>query len=345
MGMFTQSTPVSQQELNNRFLQDLYSSDNGIAKTAAADLNDWLHTYQRQDGVWRKVLPTTPITKEDFAEALETRDPFVIRPIVPKSMGAFTVNFDTGTATYTMYAEKYAIYLQRVMTPKYRIDKIYLTQYKGDLTQIFKDLMLQDMLATEDIMGVTQLNAICGEKHALNDEVGIKQYIDGGLEINTESVTYGVMGLTLGTNNLNPAQALVHRSFWWSLIATFQAYKQGDRLAEDAILGKTSVLEESLAGISWKTALEQSLIPRNTMYVMAEPKYCGEFVTYEDATIFTKVDDNIWFETFAHETIGMQFANRAAGVRVDYCVGDQESWTEAYETSSEASDEGSSASA
>lgn len=338
MGMFTSSTQVPQQELNNRFLDDLFSTDNGISKTAAADLNDWLHTYQRQDGVWRKVLPTTPVTKEEFAEALDTRDPFIIRPIIPKSLGAFTVNFDTGTATYTMYAEKYAIYLQRIMTPKYRIDKIYLTAYKGDLTEIFKDLMLQDVLATEDIMGVTQLNAICGEKHVINPEVGIKQYIDGGIDINTENVMYGVKGLVLGTNNLNPAQGLVHRSFWWSLIAAFKAYHQGDRLAEDAILGKTSALEESLCGISWKTALEQSLIPINTMYVLAEPKYCGEFVTYEDATIFTKVDDNIWFETFAHETIGMQFANRAAGVRVDYGVGPAESWQEAYvEPSSESS--------
>ena len=41
-------------------------------------------------------------------------------------------------------------------------------------------------------------------------------------------------------------------------------------------------------------------------------------ITYEDATIFTKVDDAIWYEMFAHETIGMQFANRAAAVRVDY---------------------------
>ena len=334
MGMFTNSAPVSQQELNNRFLEDLYSPDLGIRKTAAADLNDWLHTYQRQDGVWRKVLPTTPVTKEDFAEALDTRDPFIIRPIIPESLGATTVNFDTGTATYTMYAEKYAIYLQRIMTPKYRIEKIYLTAYKGDLTAIFKDLMLQDVLAVEDFMGITQLNAICGVKHEFNPEVGTKQYIDGGLVIDTESVTYGVMGLTLGKKNLNPAQALVHRSFWWSLISTFKAYKQGDRLAEDAILGKTSVLEESLAGISWKTALEQTLIPRNTMYVMAEPKYCGEFVTYEDATIFTKVEDGIWFETFAHETIGMQFANRAAGLRVDYGVGAAESWTEVEEESS-----------
>jgi hypothetical protein len=315
-----------QQGWGSNFLKDLESSDAMIRKEASDNFDEWLHTYQRQNGVWRKVLPTVAVTKEDFAESLEDRDPFVIRPIIPKSLGAFSVNFDTGTATHTMYAEKYAIYLQRIMTPKYRIDKIYLTAYKGDLTVIFKDLMLQDVLETEDILGITQLNAVCGNKSEVNEEVGIKQYIDGGLEINTKSVMHGVKGLTLGTNNINPAQGLVHRSFWWDLIATFSADQQGDRITEDVMLGKTGVLEESLAGISWKTVLDRQLIPMGTMYVMAEPKYCGEFITYEDATIFTKVDDAIWYEMFAHETIGMQFANRAAAVRVDYGIAEAESW-------------------
>lgn len=320
---------INGDQFNTNLTADLLSKDDGIRKSASDNIENWLHTYQRQNGVWRRVLPIKPITQEDFAEDLETRDPYVIRPIIPRSVGAFTVNFDTGTAAHTMYAEKYAIYIQRIMTPKYRIDKIYLTAYKGDLIQIFKDLMLQDVLETEDLLGITQLNAIVGPEKgdaSYDVDLGIKQYIDAGLTINPDSVFNAVEGLSQSNDNINPAQALVHRSFWWGILRTFDASRWGDRLAERSILGKTDELEEAMAGISYKTVLEKTLIPQNTMYVMAEPKYCGEFLTYEDTTLFTKVDDDIWFEMFAHETMGMQFANKGAVVRADFGSGEYEGW-------------------
>lgn len=312
------NTPSEHQARNSAFLSDLLSSDEAIHKMASEDVNDWLRTYQRQDGVWRKMIPPTPITQADFGEAVDTRDPFVIRTIIPRSMGATTVNFDTGTATTSMYAEKYQVFLQRIMTPKYRIDKMYLAAYKGDLLAVFKDLSMQDILQTEDYMGISLANATAGEKGVVNEATGIKHYINAGTEISIDTITHGVQGLTWSKDNINPAQGLVHRSFWWELIGAFKASEVGDRLAENAVLGDTKVQEESLAGIAWRTALDRDLIPAFSMYVMAAPEYCGDFFTYEDASVFTKVEDNIWFEMFAHETIGMSMPYGGCLVRVDF---------------------------
>lgn len=312
------NTPAEHQARNSAVISDLLSDDAAIRKMASEDVNDWLRTYQRQDGVWRKMIPPAPVTASDFGEAVDHREPFVIKTIMPKSMGATTVNFDTGTATTSMYANKYQVFLQRIMTPKYRIDKVYLAAYKGDLLAVFKDLSMQDILQTEDIMGISLTNATAGIKGKVNEATGIKHYINAGSEISLDTIKHGVQGLTMSRDNINPTQGLVHRSFWWELITALKASEVGDRLAEDMVLGRTGVLEESLMGIAWRTALDVDLVPANMMYIFAAPEYCGDFLTYEEASVFTKVEDNIWFEMFAHETIGMSMPYGGCLVRVDF---------------------------
>ena len=61
------------------------------------------------------------------------------------------------------------------------------------------------------------------------------------------------------------------------------------------------------------------------MYVFAAPEYLGNFLTYGEASIFTKAEADIWLSTFAHETIGMSMPNRAAAFRADF-TGVQDSW-------------------
>lgn len=306
-------------------ISDLTSKDEGIRKQASADFNEWLVTYQRQDGVFRKYMPPKPATEDMFAEEFEGRDPVIYRSIQPRSAGAITVNFDTGTISTGMYAKKYKVYLHRAWTPKYRIDKIYLTAYKNDLLGCFKDLSLQDLLNVEDIEGMSMINACVGEKGVVNEEIGIKQYINVGSVIDVESVTHGAKGLTLSEDLHSPARGLVHRSFWWDLINAFKADAYGDNLAEQAVMGKMTAQEESMCGIRWVTVLDPKLVPEKTAYFSIDSDMCGDFFTYGEAKLFTEVKDDIWFEMFAHETYGMSMPYRGCVVRVDF-TGTREEW-------------------
>lgn len=317
------------EDIKKQFAQnlvsDLTSKDDGIQKQAAADFNDWLVTYQRQDGVFRSYMPPQPVTEADFAEELDDRDPVIYRSIKPRSAGALSVNFDTGTISTGMYANKYKVYLHRAWTPKYRIDRIYLTAYKNDLLGCFKDLSLQDLLGLEDLEGMSMINACVGAKGVVNPDNGIKQYIDGGEVIDTEAVTHAVKGLTLSTDLLSPAKALVNRAFWWDMVNAFKADQAGDNLAEKAIMGNLSAQEESMMGIRWVTVLDPRLVPAKTVYVSADSQYCGNFFTYGEAKLFTEVKDDIWFEMYAHEMYGMSMPFRGCVVRVDF-QGTREDW-------------------
>lgn len=314
-----------QMNCNKNFLAEISSEDKGIRKQAAADFDTWLVTYQRQDGVWRTRQTPTPVTEADFAEAVDIRDPFIIRAIKPRSAGAISTNFDTGTMATGMYANKYTIFLHRAWTPKYRIDRIYLTSYKGDLLDIFKDLSLQDLLAVEDVEGMSMLNACIGAKSTINPDIGIKQYIDGGA-LTVDNIAHAIKGLTLSTDNINPSNGLVHRSLWWDIVTQLKADQYGDAIAAKALVGDMAVLEESLYGIKFVSVLESRLVPSGTMYITAEPKYCGDFVTYGEAKTFTKVEDDIWFEMWAHETYGMSMPYRGCATRTDFGTAAREEW-------------------
>ena len=62
------------------------------------------------------------------------------------------------------------------------------------------------------------------------------------------------------------------------------------------------------------------------MYIFAEPQYCGDFVTYGEASIFTNTIDDTWIEMHAHETLGMSIPNAAAVFRADFKGSSQDSW-------------------
>lgn len=311
-------------ERNKNFLNDITSNNEGIRKQASADFNQWLRTYQRQDGVFRKLMPPTPVTEEDFAETIETRDPMIIRTMYPRSAGAISTNFDTGTISTGMYTDKYTVYLHRAWTPKYRIDRMYLAAYKNDLLGAFKDLSLQDLLGVEDLEGMSLVNSIAGDiadgenAGKVNENIGIRQNINVGSVVDPDSITKAVKGLTLSTDNISPAKALVHRSFWYELISAMKADTYGDRFAEQAITGNMKELEENLLGIKWFTCLERKLVPFNTMYVFAGSEYCGDFLTFGEAEIFSELKEGIWFEMFGHETYGMSMPYDGCLVRVNF---------------------------
>ena len=312
---------------NNEFLSDLNSADQGIRKSANDKLKTWLTTYKRQDGVWRKVQTPSPVTDADFVKQANSRDLVVIRDIKPRSAGAVSTNFDTGTMTTGMRANSYKIFLHRAWTPKYRIDKAYLVTYDNDLLGLYKDLSLQDLLANEDLEGMSMVNTCVGEKSVVNEDLGIKQYIDAGMLVTPENDAHVVEGLTLSNDNMTAATAMVHRSFWYRLLTALKADAYGDNIAEKALLGNVGALEESLIGIKFVTVLDKKLIPSNTMYVFATEDACGDFVTYGDAEIFTELKDTIWYEFFSHETYGMSMPYRGCVVRADFGVAEAEDWT------------------
>lgn len=317
---------------NAALLSDIFATDeHGIAKRASSPrLKEWFQTYLRNDGVARRAMDPEPISADEFAYTDDSVDPYVIRTFQPYSAGAIGVNYDTGTMQSYMHANKYRIYMLRIFSPVYRIDKIFLEAYRGPLVDVFKDLMMMDVLQKEDKFFVGLSDAMLPAKSAADDmaNTGTKRYIELGEEVSTESLAEALKGMALSYQGLSVARCLVQRALWLDIIGKFKAYEQTEGVVEKTLFGNTEMLEENLWGVKWITALSRLLVPYRTMYMYTEPTRLGDFLTYGEAEIFTEVERNIILKMGAQEMIGMNMPNPGAVYRVDFTEGvqDAESW-------------------
>lgn len=310
---------------NAALLSEIFAADDhGIYKTASSPrLKEWFQTYLRNDGTARRMMDPEPITADEFAHTDDSIDPYVIRTIQPHSAGAIGVPFDTGTAQAYMHANKYRIYLMRLFTPSYRIDKIYLEAYRGPLVDVFKDLMMMDLLQQEDQQFVDLSEAQLPEKGAVNPDLGCKQYIDlGPIEgagvMSTAKLAKALQGMSLSDQGLSVARCLVQRALWWDIIAELKSYEQTPGLVEKTLFGNTEALEENLWGVKWVTALSRKLVRYRSLYMYTEPSRLGDFLTFGEAAIYTDVEQGIILKMNAHETIGMNMPNPGAVFKVDF---------------------------
>lgn len=310
---------------NSALLSEIFAADDrGIYKTASSPrLKEWFQTYLRNDGTARRMMDPEPITADEFAHTDDSIDPYVIRTIQPHSAGAIGVPFDTGTAQAYMHANKYRIYLMRLFTPSYRIDKIYLEAYRGPLVDVFKDLMMMDLLQQEDQQFVDLSETQLPQKGEVNPDLDVKQYIELGdfAQMPTTTLAEALKGMSLSLQNLSVARTLIQRSLWWDIIATLRSYEQSPGLVEKTLFGNTEALEENLWGVKWVTALSRKLVPYRTMYMYTEPSRLGDFLTFGEAAIYSDVEQGIILKMNAHETIGMNMPNPGAVFKVDFTPG------------------------
>jgi len=318
-------------ERNKLLLNEIFATDeSGVYKKASSPrLREWFQTYLRNDGVARRMMDPEPIDSSEFTFTDDSVDPYVIRTIQPYSAGAVPVNYDTGSAQSYMHANKYRIYMMRIMSPRYRIDKIYLEAYRGPLVDVFKDLMMMDVLQQEDIMFRKLSDSMLPTKGEVDPNVGVKRYIELGGSITSQSFAKALEGMSLSTQGLSVARCLMQRAMWWELIGTFKAYEQTDSVVEKTLMGNTSALEQDLWGVKWVTALSTRLIPFRKLYMYVEPARLGDFLTYGEAAIYTEVDNGIILTMNAHETVGMNMPNSGAIFAADFTEGAQsDSWVD-----------------
>lgn len=321
------ASAMKYKEQNQKFINDLFAAEGSMEKRAAAEnLKEWAQHYVREDGYARKMMEATPVTSDDFVQTDVGRDPFIIRTITPKSAGAISTFWEAGSGGTYMEAGKYRIYLKRSATPKYTIDKIYLTAYQGDLVTIFKDLSLMDLLRVEDFDFVQLSDEAVGAKSTVNEYLGVKQWVNAGTDMSPRSFAHALKGMTLTRNSgLTPAKAGVHRSVWLEIMSNMTASENSDEIYQNALVGDASKLEQNMWGITWTSVLDPDLINPEDVYVYAPQENLGDFVTYQDAQMFTKVEEDQWLTFGAYSMGGMNFANPNAVFKVSF-TGELEPW-------------------
>ena len=306
---------------NKEIIDGLFSSNSMEKQASSEKLTQWAQHYVRQDGFARRLIEPTPVTESDYVFTDRGRDPYIIRQITPKSAGAISTFWEAGSGGTYMEAGKYRIYLKRIASPYYTIDKIHLMAYKGDLVTIFKDLALMDLLRVEDYDAITLSEDCTMNDDATFERLGVNKTINLGGTLDTSSLAIALKGMTLARDlGLSPAKCAVHRSMWIELMSKMNASKHTEQWMEAALVGDTAKFEENLLGVKWLSVLDRDLIDPKDVFIYAptDNNTLGDFVTHQDARMFTKVEEDQWLTFSANQYGGMNFANPDAVFKVTF---------------------------
>jgi hypothetical protein len=212
------------------------------------------------------------------------------------------------------------------MTDKYSIDKIRLETYKMPILDIFYDLMLKDIMDTEDAITMAVDDAICGSLNVVNPAMGMTRYATVGTMSRAAMVALK-KGMFLSPGGPH-GQGLIPTKFLMNNIthcdfAILTRDEVGGDLAQTMFTDGVALTK--VAGVDTILTTKRGFVKDNDVYIYADPKFYGGFYTYKDVTMVVDEKDDIWLTFFAHETIGASVIN-AAGVLKASLTGETVDW-------------------
>lgn len=331
------SVSEDQVKLVNQEMKDqLLSGDHDLIKTAGLAGTDYFRTRIRQNAVYRKLLPPEQVTADNF-DVNEFSDlPSMIVELDINSAGAKQVSFETPTTGATFNGRKARCEFGRIMTPRYEIDKIRLTGYKMPILDVLYDLLLKDIMDTEDEAWTIVNRSIVGtadDQTAQVAEFGIRRCIKQTWDRMGVAKIHRGMLKTKG--HLKPAKGLMNELLY-SRMVEWDRNEVGGDMAQDMLFD--GVKTGKVNGLDVLVTSKEEVCGEHEMWLFTDPKFYGANYTYEDVKMVTDEKDDIFLTFFCHETVGGLVANRAGVALLDFSaenVSETNDWTDAIEEASE----------
>jgi len=311
-------TPITTQEesklLNETLFEKLASDDGMMRKQAVDAINDFTRTKMREDGVYRRILPMIPVTNDRLVPQVDTDQPVVVVDKEPDSPAAISIPFAALPDNLYIKGDRYKVTFDRIVTPRFTKDVDELRTWVMDIRQVLSDNAIKDMLAEEDGKFLRAVNTALV---AANTEVptsGVVQWqtISGGITRDTLFDALKIMPST--PSNLEVHTILVNH-ITIKDVCKMSRNEIGGDLAQD-IMRNGWTLQEFM-GKRWIITIKKGLVPTNTMYMFADPKFIGKSYSLQDTTMYIRREAYM-LEFFAYETIGGSIGHTSGLARADF---------------------------
>lgn len=309
-----QQNEPSAKLINSTVLDQLDSRDSHIVKQAAENINDYLRMKMREDEIFARILPPTPVSNDELDKQVDTDLPVKVLDKEPDSPGAITVPFASLPENRYIYGPRYRVMFDRVLTPRFTADVDKLRTYDMDIRQVLSDNALKDMMAEVDGKFIRTVNQLLLGVGVTIPETGAVQWfsISGG--ITRENLAEAMKILPRTNKRINVATVLINQVSIWDVVK-FNREETGGDMSQR--LFEQGFTEDQLMGKRWIVTIKRDLVPDNTIFLFAEPKFLGKYLILEDTTMY--IERKAYFlEFFAYKTAGASIGNVAACARVDY---------------------------
>lgn len=312
--MDQQNNEPSARLINNTVLDQLESKDPGIQKQAADNINDYLRMKLREDEIFARILPPLPVSNDELDRQVDTDLPVKVLDKEPDSPGAITVPFASLPENRYIYGPRYRVMFDRVLTPRFTADVDKLRTYDMDIRQVLSDNALKDMMAETDGKFIRTVNQLLLGVGVTIPETGAVQWLQIHGGITRENLAEAMKTMPRTNKRINVATVLINQVSIWDVVKFTREEIGGDMSQR---LFENGFTEEMIMGKRFIVTIKRDLVPDDTIFLFAEPKFLGKYLVLEDTTMYIERKAFL-LEFFAYKTCGASLGNVAALGRVDF---------------------------
>ena len=311
------SAAASQAEtkmINEAVFEKLASNDPMLVKEAVDAVNDFTRTRMREDGFLRQVLPQVPISNDELDRVVWTDKPMKVVDKEPDSPAAISIPFATLPMNLYIRGPRYLVMMDRIVTPRFTKDVDELRTWIMDIRQVLSDNAIKDMLAEEDGKFLTAVNTAMVGAGLTVPTSGVVQHenIGGG-------ITRDGLWDMLKTMPSTPSHLEVHTVLVNNItikdVAKFGRTEMGGDLSQDIMRNGWSLQE--FLGTRFIITIKTDLVPTNTFFHFADPKFIGKHYSLEDTTMYIRREAYM-LEFFAYQTSGASIGHTSGLSRADF---------------------------
>ena len=184
-----------------------------------------------------------------------------------------------------------------------------------DIRQVLSDNSIKDMLAEEDSKFLSAVNqAMIGPDTPVPYNGNVVQWetISGGITRETLQDARKIM--PRGPSHLESHTALIN-NVTIKEVEKFGRDEMGGDFSQDVV--KNGWAETEFMNMRWIITIKRDLVPDDTMFMFADPKFIGKSYLLEDTTMYVRREAYM-LEFFSYETCGGSIGHSGGLARADF---------------------------
>jgi hypothetical protein len=275
-------TKISAAESNKAFFGLL---EQGNVKQAQDMVTDFTRIRIRESSFFEKIMPSVKISDDELTPQLGTDKNVKLVEREPGSPAAVTIPLGSQPVQYYFRGDRYPVFFDRIVTPKFTKDVSELRTYGMDIRQVISDNAILDMDFEFDRKMLAAVQSIVGAEGSTVPETGViqnKKIVDPlGITRNSlfeikkilPSTFAHLDGVTILVNNIT-----IHD------ISKFGRDEVGGDLSETMFV--EGFQQKRVLGLNWVVTNKTELVSDNEFWVFASPEFMGKSLVLEDVTMF-----------------------------------------------------------
>jgi hypothetical protein len=300
------------QVLNNQLFDQLATP--GMEKNALDAVNEYTRVRVREDGFYRRIIPATKVSNDDLDRQVDTDKPVIVVDKEPGSPAAISIPFATLPVNVYIRGPRYRVQFDRIVTPRFVKDIDELRSWQMDIRQVLSDNSIKDMLAEEDSKFLTAVNTALVGADTIVPTSGVIQWetIFGGITRDTLQESFKIMPKT--PSHLEVNTVLVNNVTIREVMKWGRDEFGGDHSQKLVMDGWS---EGRFMNSDWIVTIKRNLVPDDSIYMFADPRFIGKSYILEDTTMHLK-REAFMIEWFCYESLGGTIGHTGGLARADF---------------------------